>query len=161
MAIDSKIAAEIEIEYPRTKASRSAENHRCETVPESHWMPVAIPPSKFPNWNTVYGVLRNWRIDDTWKLVHDRLREKVRKLEGRDAMPTAAIIYSQSVKTADGDEQREYDAGKKVTARKRHIAFDTLGCRGSRCGFPRLQRWPLRFAPNQGEVPSTQSGLYR
>ena len=35
---------------------------------------------------------------------------------------------SQSVKTTEvGDEQRGYDAGKKLSGRKRHIAVDTLG----------------------------------
>ena len=84
-------------------------------------------PRDFPNWNTVYGVFRSWQIDGTWQRIHDRLRELVRKAEGKKPTPTAAIIDSQSVKTAEGGEQRAYDASKKVTGRKRHIAVDTLG----------------------------------
>src|SRR5690606_6984334 len=34
---------------------------------------------------------------------------------------------SQSVKTAEGGEERGYDGGKKITGRKRHMAVDTLG----------------------------------
>ena len=42
-------------------------------------------------------------------------------------MSRAAIVDSQSVRTAEGGEFRGYDAGKKITGRKRHLAVDTLG----------------------------------
>lgn len=37
------------------------------------------------------------------------------------------IIDSQSVKNTDSAEQRGYDAGKKISGIKRHIAVDTQG----------------------------------
>ena len=84
-------------------------------------------PLDFPNWNTVYGVFRTWRRDGTWRRIHDALREKTRQLAGKKPTPTAAIVDSQSIRTAEGGEERGYDAGKKITGRKRHLAVDTLG----------------------------------
>ncbi len=40
---------------------------------------------------------------------------------------TAAILDSQSVRTASQPGLRGFDAGKKITGRKRHILVDTLG----------------------------------
>jgi putative transposase len=51
----------------------------------------------------------------------------VRRAAGKKLSPTAAIMDSQSVRTAEGGEERGYDAGKKITGRKRHLAVDTLG----------------------------------
>lgn len=84
-------------------------------------------PRGFPNWNTVYGVFWKWRNDGTWKRIHDRLRRKVRQAAGRKPTPTAAILDSQSIRTAEGGCERGYDAGKKITGRKRHLAVDSLG----------------------------------
>ena len=44
----------------------------------------------------------------------------------KQAMPTYAIIDSQSVKTASSAHDKGFDGGKKIKGRKRHIAVDTL-----------------------------------
>jgi len=84
-------------------------------------------PADFPPWQTVYGYYREWSQDWTWRFIHDSLRDLVRKTEGRSVAPTAAIIDSQSVQTAEQAGERGYDAGKKIRGRKRHLAVDTLG----------------------------------
>lgn len=84
-------------------------------------------PHDFPNWKTVYTVFWRWRRAGVWKRVHDALREKVRKASDKKSTPTAAIIDSQAIRTAEGGIERGFDAGKKITGRKRHLAVDTLG----------------------------------
>ncbi len=84
-------------------------------------------PADFPNWSTVYGIFWRWRNEGVWEKVHDALREKVRRAADKKSTPTVAIIDSQSIRTAEGGEERGYDAGKKITGRKRHLAVDTLG----------------------------------
>jgi putative transposase len=59
--------------------------------------------------------------------MNEALVRQARKAAGKKPMPTAAILDSQSIRTAEGGGERGYDAGKKITGRKRHLAVDTLG----------------------------------
>jgi putative transposase len=83
-------------------------------------------PHDLPKWQAVYHYFSLWKQDGTWQKVHDRLRSDLRQSLGRDRDASAAIIDSQSVKTTE-KEPRGYDAGKKVSGRKRHLLVDTLG----------------------------------
>jgi putative transposase len=58
-------------------------------------------PHDFPVWTAVYDLFRRWRIDGTWKRIHDNPREEMRRRDGREPAPSAAIADSQSVKTAE------------------------------------------------------------
>ncbi len=58
-------------------------------------------PHDFPPWPTVHDYYRRFRGDGTWEKIHSHLREQVRADAGRQASPSAAIIDSQSVKTAE------------------------------------------------------------
>lgn len=57
-------------------------------------------PHDFPPWSTVWSSFRKWRNDGTWGRIHTALREQVRVKQGREPIPSAAIIDSQSVKTS-------------------------------------------------------------
>lgn len=58
-------------------------------------------PHDFPPSGTVYWYYQQWTQDGTWERVHQFLVAKTRRLMGKRAQPTAAIIDSQSVKTAE------------------------------------------------------------
>jgi transposase len=52
---------------------------------------------------------------------------EVRKNSGRKEKTSFIIVDAQSVKNTDTAESKGYDAGKKVSGIKRHIAVDTQG----------------------------------
>ena len=69
-------------------------------------------PHEFPPWPTVFSHFRRWRRDGTLRRVHAALRARVREREGRSREPSAAVIDSQSVKSAGvGGPAREHAEG--------------------------------------------------
>jgi putative transposase len=85
-------------------------------------------PREFPPWQTVYYHFYKWRRDGRLRRAHDRLREALRKAEGRDRNPSGAVIDSQAIKgTGVGGPERGYDGAKRLSGRKRHLLVDTGG----------------------------------
>jgi putative transposase len=84
-------------------------------------------PSDYGPWQTVYGKFRRWKKAGLWKALNDQLRLQVRKASGKRARPTACILDSQTVRSADHGGEVGYDAAKKTKGRKRHLLVDTLG----------------------------------
>lgn len=58
-------------------------------------------PHDLPPYRTVFYYFTKWRKCGVWKKIHDRLHEKIRESKGKEPTPSAAIIDSQSVKTAE------------------------------------------------------------
>ena len=58
-------------------------------------------PKDLPPRSTVHGYLRRWDDDGTLHTIHHALYQKCREQAGRAASPTACVLDSQSVKSAE------------------------------------------------------------
>jgi transposase len=103
-------------------------------------------PDGFPPVETVYRWFARFRDDGTWERINHHLVMQDRERVGRAASPTAAVIDSQSAKTAEAGGPRGYDAGKKVKGRKRRVSR-THRQKG-RCGAVR----EMRVGPSRSAV---------
>jgi transposase len=86
-------------------------------------------PVDFPPWEAVYAFFERWNGRGLPRELVTRLRELLRRHQGRAAQPTACIIDSQMIKAHDtvGKATSGYHGGKKITGRGRHLAVDTEG----------------------------------
>jgi transposase len=89
-------------------------------------------PRESPKWRTVHSYFAKWSEPDQdgVSVLERTLKKQVgaaRIKQGRNAMTSFLIVDAQSVKNTDSAEQKGYDAGKKVSGIKRHVAVDTQG----------------------------------
>ncbi|MGI4764103.1 MAG: transposase [Janthinobacterium lividum] len=60
-----------------------------------------LPRDGFPPRSTVYNIFRKIQADGTWNSIWDQLYPMLREREGREGSPSAAIIDSQTIKSAE------------------------------------------------------------
>lgn len=111
-------------------------------------------PEVFPKWNTVYYYFRIWNtpLDGG----HSLLQQCLKKLVGQarikqrrsSCKSSFLIVDAQSVKNTDSAQGKGYDAGKKISGIKRHLAVDTQGL-------------PHAFAITAANVTDRQGGITR
>ena len=77
-----------------------------------------LVPHEFPPWQTVYSYLGRWQREGVWDRIHHTLVMADRERIGREASPSAAILDSQSVRTADqkGDRRATTRARRSTGA---------------------------------------------
>lgn len=62
------------------------------------------------------------------RAIQNRLRALAREAEERRSRPTAAVLDSQTTRSARYMIEAGYKAAKKTKRRKRFLVVDTLGC---------------------------------
>jgi transposase len=90
----------------------------------------AALPKDLPPRSTVNDYLRRWDDDRTLDRIHHALYVRYRELGGGEASPTAAIIDSLTVKSAEKGGARSSDVAttrKKIKGKKRHLFVDAEG----------------------------------
>ena len=60
-----------------------------------------LPRDGFPPRSTVYNIFRNFQQDGVWDAIWRKLHMDLREDMEREASPTAAVIDSQSLKSAE------------------------------------------------------------
>ena len=60
-----------------------------------------LPRDGFPPRSTVYNIFRKFQRDGTWEMIWAELHMALRERLGREASPSAAVLDSQTIKSAE------------------------------------------------------------
>lgn len=87
----------------------------------------ASSPMAFPPKSTVHGFFRSWTRDGVLESMHSHISALARGTEVRRCRPRAAIVDSQTARSAGLAEQTGCNSTKTNKGRKRILLVDTLG----------------------------------
>ncbi len=75
-----------------------------------------LPRDGFPPRSTVYNIFRKFQAEGTWEAIWAELYVLLRERERREASPTAAVMDSQTIKSAEkGAAERRHQPPTKPT----------------------------------------------
>ena len=74
-----------------------------------------LPPGVFPPRSTVYNIFRAFQRDGVWEAIWEELRAALRERLGREASPSAGVIDSPSLKSAEKGDARKAKQTQWVT----------------------------------------------
>ena len=74
-----------------------------------------LPRGVFPPRSTVYNIFRAFQREGVWEAIWEELRAGLRERLGREASPSAGVIDSQSLKSAEKGDARKGKQTQWVT----------------------------------------------
>jgi transposase len=87
-----------------------------------------LMPHDLPPWYVVYQQTQRWFKAKVFEAIAHDLRAVLRIAEGRQEMPTAAILDSRTLQSSvESGSRAGYDGAKRRKGNKVHLAVDTLG----------------------------------
>jgi transposase len=90
-------------------------------------------PKDLPPKSTVHGYLTLWAWDGTLKRLHHALFVQAREQAGKEASPTAAIVDSQSVKSAEKGARASIRRALTLARRSRARSATSWSTRSAFC----------------------------
>jgi transposase len=95
-------------------------------------------PKDFPSRSTVFEYFSRWTWDGTLDRIHHALYAKCREQLSREASPTAAIIDSQSVKSAENVWPAPLQAVSSIRSEQSASTYPVSGSTPGQDGDPRV-----------------------
>jgi transposase len=105
------------------------------------YLPKDLPPK-----STVHDYLTRWGHDGTIERIHHALYVQCRELAGREASPTACVIDSQSVKSAEKGGPGSIRPAMMQARRSRARSGMSWSIRSACCSTPSCTRRIFRIA---------------